>query len=423
MNRIFSPLGLGTLALLFVSCSQEPPMMTTEARAILDRGAYLEELSQDLAKSKASEGDKIVLPNEDLFKTTKKIAAVIGQEVDEPEDPQAMEDYVVKVPLADDAELSMKPIPGGSFKMGSAAPDAKPDEGPQVEVQLDPFWMGEFEITWDLYKHFMDNTEVGHNQSGGRNKSGTWDLDGERMTHEAPNFATGKPLPTMITQPTPPYVPMNLEMGNGYADGFPAIAMSHYAASKFCAWLSAQTGHFYRLPTEAEWEYACRAGTDTAYSFGDDSAQLEEYGFFVDNAEFNGGSGLEEYSKTGQKKPNAWGLHDMHGNVAEWTLDAYDPDYYKSLGDKAVNPWNKPVNRYPRVVRGGTFEDPAEALRSSARRGSDPSWNMTDPQIPKSIWYLTDGRFVGFRVVRPLKVPTPEEMHVYWNTGPGTPAE
>ena len=190
----------------------------------------------------------------------------------------------------------------------------------------------------------------------------------------------------IITRPTKPYTPMDFEMGR--RGGFPAISMTQHAAKRYCEWLSAKTGHYYRLPTEAEWEYACRAGTTTAYSFGDDPADIGEYAWYFENSN-------EKYQKVGKKKPNPWGLYDMHGNVAEWVLDKYEADYYAKLEASGgegipVNPVCIPDTEYPRVVRGGSWDDDA-------------------PQLPQSAWYLTDAKGVGFRVIRPLHVPSAEE--------------
>ncbi len=162
----------------------------------------------------------------------------------------------------------------------------------------------------------------------------------------------------------------------------------------------------------AEWEYAARAGTTTAYFFGDDKSKLGEYAWFEQNSDF-------KYQKVGKKKPNPWGLYDMCGNVVEWVLDQYDPDYYKQCAGNGgiVDPWNKATKPYPHSVRGGSWDDEAGMCRSAARRGSDRSWKMQDPQLPKSIWYFSDAQFVGFRIVRPLKVPPPEQMQKYWTSG------
>ena len=199
---------------------------------------------------------------------------------------------------------------------------------------------------------------------------------------------------------------MSFGMGQ---DGYPAISMTQHAANKYCQWLSAQTGQFYRLPTEAEWEYACRAGTTTAYSFGDDVAKIGQYAWYYDNSN-------EKYQKVGQKKPNPWGLHDMHGNVMEWTADKFMPDYFTQIKDSAINPFLRPDKLYPRSVRGGGWDDDAEQLRSAYRRGSTADWKQQDPQLPKSIWYHTDAQWLGFRIVRPLRTPTVEEMYFYWNS-------
>jgi formylglycine-generating enzyme required for sulfatase activity len=182
------------------------------------------------------------------------------------------------------------------------------------------------------------------------------------------------------------------------------------AAKMYCKWLSAKTGRYYRLPTEAEWEYAARAGSNDAYSFGADPSKLGDYAWFTENSE-------EKYHKVGKKKPNAWGLYDMHGNVAEWCLDEYVADRYKTLSDRAAegiaNPLNPVTKRYSQVVRGGAWTDEAPLLRSAARRFSTKDWKMQDPQIPQSIWYHTDADFVGFRVIRPLHPPTAEEAAKY----------
>src|SRR5690606_37793340 len=129
-------------------------------------------------------------------------------------------------------------------------------------------------------------------------------------------------------------------------------------------------------------------------SFGDDPDQLDQYAWFSDNSE-------EKYQKVGTKKPNPWGLYDMHGNVAEWTADQFAHDYFERLDDGASNPFVRPKTLYPRSVRGGGWYDYPEQLRSAARAGSDPSWQQQDPQLPKSLWYLTDAQWLGFRLVRP----------------------
>jgi formylglycine-generating enzyme required for sulfatase activity len=186
--------------------------------------------------------------------------------------------------------------------------------------------------------------------------------------------------------------------------------MTHHAAMTYCKWLSAKTGKFYRLPTEAEWEYACRAGTTTAYSFGDDPKLLKDYAWTANNSDF-------KYQKVGKKKPNPWGLHDMHGNVLEWCLDQYEDSYSRYKDAVTESPWFRATTPYPHATRGGSYDDTAEMLRSAARRASDRLWKMTDPQLPKSVWYHSDAKFIGFRLVRPLKVPTPEEMRKYWTSG------
>jgi len=345
------------------------------------------------------------LPNPQLFPTTEAIHEKIAATPDPSKD--SMKTYTESVPLADGATIDLIPVPTGTFKIGSAESEAnhKPDEAPQKQITIEPFWMAKLETTWDLYRPFMENGKA-------RNKDGTLNRDTDLSTSEAPEIKEGETLIDTITQPTPPYMPMHFSMGDGYSKDFPAVGVTYHAANKFCEWLSAQTGHFYRLPTEAEWEYACRAGTTTAYSFGDDPAQLGEYAWFAENSEF-------QYQKVGTKKPNPWGLYDMHGNAAELTLDQYLPDAYTKITDSATNPWNPPVTRHPTVFRGGHWDADPEMLRSAARGQTSAALKMLDPQIPKSLWYYTNASWLGFRIVRPLKTPSAEEMHKAWNQGPG----
>ena len=301
-----------------------------------------------------------------------------------------MKPYTNTIP-GTQVRYAMLPIPSGEFLMGSPANEEgrKPDEGPPHPVKLSPFWMGSCEVTWNEFELFMYPDE-------------------ERKFKST--IATDPYVDKVsdaVTRPTKPYVEMSFGMGK---DGFPAISMTQHAANKYCQWLSAKTGEFYRLPTEAEWEYACRAGTTTRYSFGDDPAQLRLYAWFEKNSDF-------KYQKVGRKKPNAWGLHDMHGNVAEWCLDQYEPTYDKLLGSPSQDTWLKASKPYPQCARGGSWDDDPTKLRSAARRASDKSWKAQDPQLPKSIWYMTDAQFLGFRLVRPLKVPAPEELSKYWSSG------
>jgi formylglycine-generating enzyme required for sulfatase activity len=295
--------------------------------------------------------------------------------------------------LISDSKVSfdMVPIPAGEYMMGSPAGETnrKEDEGPQHKVKIEPFWMGKHEITWDEYELFMYQ-EI------------------NKMPKATLTASTAKFGIDAVTLPSPPYVDMSFGMGKY---GFPAINMTQYAARMYCKWLTAKTGHFYRLPTEAEWEYACRAGTTTAYYFGDDAAQLDEYAWHYENSN-------SAYKKVGSKKPNPWGLFDMHGNVAELTLDQYQPDFYAKSGNGQLNPWVKPKDLYPHSVRGGSWDDDRDKLRSAARTPSKPSWKKRDPQIPRSDWWFTDASFVGFRVIRPVKPPTQQEIEAYFTKPP-----
>ena len=296
-----------------------------------------------------------------------------------------------------DAEFEMIPVPGGKFKMGS--PDSEKgrnkNEGPQVDVTLEPFWIGKYEVTWAEYKQFMSLYNV---------------FKDFQKTDLRP--LTKENEPEAVTAPSKLYDP-TFTFEKGDRPQLPAVSMSQHAAKQYTKWVSRLTGQFYRLPWEVEWEYACRAGTTTTYSCGDDLKQLDDYAWTSANSD-------EKPHEVGQKKPNPWGLYDMHGNVAEWCLDELVDDSYKKHAGKSVTAadvavWPKKL--FPRVVRGGSWDDKPEDARSAARTGSnDKEWTETDPNLPKSPWWLTDGMALslGMRIMRPLKAPPTAEHVKFW---------
>jgi len=272
-------------------------------------------------------------------------------------------------------KIKMVSIKGGSFTLGNNnSTDAT--EKPARLINVSDFWIGAFEITHDQFDIFFkdDSTSQGSKVDA-------------------------------VTRPTPQYIDLSWNMGKD--GGFPANSMSVDAAMMFCRWMYQKTGIFFRLPTEAEWEYACRAGSKTNYYYGNDPALLAQYAWF------KGNSG-EKYHKVGQKKPNAWGLYDMLGNVVEWTMDQYDPAYYQKLTDGQKDPTNPPASRYPRSLRGGSYLDAPAALKVFSREHSVAQWNQRDPQIPKSRWWLTDGMMAGFRIVKPQTQPSAEDAEKFY---------
>ncbi len=252
--------------------------------------------------------------------------------------------------LVNSLDMKLVLIPAGKFLMGSPASEVERDpEELQHEVEITrPFYMGMYEVTQAQYRKVI----------------------GKNPAH----FTT--------------------KMGGG--PDYPVEQVRWAEALKFCAELSnlaaeGKAGRVYRLPTEAEWEYACRAGTATVFSGGDALAATQ--------ANFDGaypygkapvGPNLKKTAKVGSFPPNAWGLHDMHGNVAEWCADWYDPDYYSH--SPTVDPKGPAkgvlgtgfASDYFRVVRGGCWLDEGRACRSAYRfrlQSSEPY------------------RLVGFRVV------------------------
>jgi formylglycine-generating enzyme required for sulfatase activity len=236
------------------------------------------------------------------------------------------------------AKLALQPIPAGELEVDDAA------AGGKRRVAVGPFWASSTEISWDMYDAFV------------------FAMD---------RAAGSEDPPDAYTRPSKPYILM--DRGFGHA-GYPVISVSLRGAQEFCKWLSQTTGRRFRLPTEAEWEHACRAGSAGAYTFGDDQAKLVEYAWYRANSIANNRPSTHP---VGTKAANAWGLFDVHGNAAEWTLAA------DGTG----------------VLRGGAFKDSAGKLAFTARLADSPDFNASDPQIPKSVWWLADGPFAGFRVV------------------------
>ncbi len=307
------------------------------------------------------------------------VVCLAAAPADQPKASAPIPDFKKYKETIPDSSVSfdMVAVEGGTFMMGSPANEAgrNADEGPQHPVTLKPFWIGVKEVTWDEFDEFWRRTKYGP----------------DRKEYMAPPKNADA-----ITHPSKPG--SDETWGHGRA-GHPVLGITYHAAMQYCIWLSLKTGKVYRLPTEAEWEYAARAGTKTAYFFGDDPKKLEDYAWDNDNS--NGDSQAE-----GAKKANPWGLYDIYGNVAEYCLDLYDKDYYSkmSLTMPTLQPVNIPDSRrFGHVVRGGSWGDEAVKCRSAARSASEKSWIKLDPQRPQSIWWLTSADFVGFRIVRPVE--------------------
>jgi formylglycine-generating enzyme required for sulfatase activity len=220
-------------------------------------------------------------------------------------------------------------IPAGKFLMGSPkGEEARADNEEQHEVEITrSFYLGKFHVTLGQFRRFVE----------------------DKAYHGGKNY------------PTP---------GSGHSVDHPVVNVSWRDAVAFCDWLSKKEGKTYRLPTEAEWEYSCRAGTKTAYYFGDDVKDLKHYAWY------NGNSGIKA-QPVGKLKPNAWGLCDMHGNVWQWCSD-----YYKEGSRRGRQ---GPAAGASRVCRGGSFDNDPRGCRAASRGGQVPS-NRTV--------------YLGFRVVR-----------------------
>ena len=286
--------------------------------------------------------------------------------------------------------INMVAIPGGTFKMGSADKEDfhKPDEAPVREVTISPFFMAEVETTWTQFMIFFGQT-----------------MGEGRIPPEVVFAYNNDPDIDAVSGPTPFYG--SADQGWGFGNR-PAITMTHYAAEIFCKWLSLQTGKKYRLPTEAEWEYAVRGGTETPYFFEGKPKDFSDHGFMRKffSARTDIISDYIIYAKNSHNrtqepdmvKPNPFGLKNMLGNVMEYCADKYDPKAYTLTNEKVTNPLVTEGNEW--VVRGGDYTTDAANLRSATRNHTKhDDWLKTDPQQPKSIWWYSDIRGIGFRVV------------------------
>jgi sulfatase modifying factor 1 len=299
--------------------------------------------------------------------------------------------YTERIPKSS-ISFSMVAIPGGTFKMGSPAdePFRKENEGPVREVEISPFFMAEIEVTWDEYLAFYVQTAA---------EGRSTDTEGIRNKVAKETDA--------ISGATPPYGQPDQGWGLGKR---PAISFSFHAADTYCKWLTSVTGKTYRLPTEAEWEYACRAGTQGPYFFTGDPKKFEKRGLKAklsknDTTVINTyiiyqGNSPTKTQTPDRVKPNPFGLRNMSGNVAEFCSDWYQPDAYSRYPNGIIKDPKGPEEGTEHVVRGGSFFSTADILRSAARDYTrTESWLKTDPQMPKSIWWYSDCFNVGFRVV------------------------
>lgn len=254
------------------------------------------------------------------------------------ESAPSFEAYVESIP-GTTVRFDMMPVKGGVL-----APDApKAESGKDVPVvPVAPFFMGKHEVTWDEFEAFYLTKET---------------ADG----------------PDAITRPTPFYLPHDRGFGRGRR---PAVGISWHAATTYCAWLSRRTGRTYRLPTEIEWEYACRAGAPPI-----PPEEIPEHAWFAGNS----GGKTED---VGRKRPNAFGLCDMLGNALEYCRDLEGGRKKRA------------------VLRGGSFASEAAEVHPARRQIALDAWNERDPQRPRSPWWLVDAPFAGFRVVRPI-IPEP----------------
>lgn len=241
-------------------------------------------------------------------------------------DPHAApKGFAQKIP-ASLVKIKMLGVPGATLEDGT---------------KLAPFYLARTETTWDAYDAYRLALDLPEDERAGA-------IDAE-------------------TRPTKPYGAPDYGYGH---DGYAAISLTHQAASNFCAWLTESTEMTWRLPTAAEYEYACRAGEEF------DPEKVQEVAWLMDNSR-------DRTHPVGSKPANAWGFHDLLGNVGEWV----------TTGDE----------KKPFVLAGGSFMDFADDVTPAYRDAPTEMWSARDPQVPKSEWWHSDAPFAGFRVLCEVK--------------------
>jgi formylglycine-generating enzyme required for sulfatase activity len=265
-------------------------------------------------------------------------------------------------------------IPAGEFLMGSPGwdKDANDDEKPQHMVRITrPFYLGATEVTVGQFRRFVEKTGYrteaetdGKGGYGWNEAKGTFEQD-PKFTWRTPGFAQ-----------TDEHAVVNVSWNDAIAFCEKLSVLDGLKPFDHVRFRGPWDGEGYRLPTEAEWEYACRAGSTTRYSFGDDAASLGAYAWYGRNS--------NTIHPAGQKRPNAWGLYDMHGNIWEWCWDGYEADYYKKSPSPVADPFCS-SQAAGRVFRGGSRSDDPSLCRSALRDRHAPG-NRDD--------------YLGFRVAR-----------------------
>lgn len=318
-----------------------------------------------------------------------------------------------------DLVFEMLPVPGGVVRLPVQGEKGEPAF---CEVELPPYWVASCEVSWAEYrqymaldKHFGELQQLTTLRSKPEAKqtldqqSNLASVLGAERTADATDIAVDA-----VTAPTPLYDP-STTYESGDAPELPAVTMSPFAARQYTKWLSALTGRDYRLPSEAEWLHAAAAGEPIDFAAEGGADAIEATAWYTDNSDYVA-------QPVGQKKANAWGLHDVLGNAAEQVLDAHYPEGRPELAGKRVA-WAEgvawPREGDARLAKGGWYDAEAEEITLASRMlTEEENWKSSDPNLPMSPWWYADypATGVGFRLVRPLDAIPAEVRKRVWDT-------